>query len=72
MADWRIRQVDRRDAAAVLAADVFDGPALADAVERFLGAEVPPNTSAARTAAASLLSTCLIRQSAMPVSLRKA
>lgn len=46
MADWRIRQVDARDAAAVLAADVFDGPALADAVERFLGAagaEGPPN-----------------------------
>lgn len=38
MADWRIRQVDARDAAAVLAADVFDGPAVAGAVERFLGA----------------------------------
>lgn len=43
MADWRIRQVDAGDAAAVLAADVFDGPALAGAVERFLGAEGPHN-----------------------------
>lgn len=39
MTDWRIRQVRARDAAAVLAADVFDGPAIVAAVERFFGAD---------------------------------
>lgn len=38
MTGWRIRQVGPAEAAAVLAADVFDGPALAGSVAAFLGA----------------------------------
>lgn len=37
MTGWRIRQVGPQDTAAVLAADVFDGPAVAEAVAAFLG-----------------------------------
>jgi ribosomal protein S18 acetylase RimI-like enzyme len=39
MTVWRIRQVGPLDAAAVLASDVFDGPALPAAVAAFLGAD---------------------------------
>ncbi|MCU0903438.1 MAG: GNAT family N-acetyltransferase [Tabrizicola sp.] len=35
--DWQIRCVGPEAAAAVLAADVFDGPATAEATRRFLG-----------------------------------
>lgn len=37
MTGWRIRQAGPQDAAAVLAADVFDGPAMPEAVAAFLG-----------------------------------
>lgn len=37
MTDWRIRQAGPDDVAAVLGADVFDGPALPEAVTAFLG-----------------------------------
>jgi hypothetical protein len=39
MTVWRIRQVGPLDAAAVLASDVFDGPALPAAVAAFLGSD---------------------------------
>jgi aminoglycoside 6'-N-acetyltransferase I len=40
MTGWRIRRAGPGDAAAVLEADVFDGPAMAGAVAAFLG---PPD-----------------------------
>lgn len=40
MTNWRIRLAGPEDAAAVLAADVFDGPAVAQAVTDFLGTTV--------------------------------
>jgi ribosomal protein S18 acetylase RimI-like enzyme len=35
--EWQIRLVGPEDSPAVLAAEVFDGPALPDSVQRFLG-----------------------------------
>lgn len=35
--EWRIRLVGPENTPAILAADVFDGPALRDSVQRFLG-----------------------------------
>lgn len=43
MAGWRIRQAGPEDTAAVLAADVFDGPARAAEVTAFLGAPDAPD-----------------------------
>jgi ribosomal protein S18 acetylase RimI-like enzyme len=41
--DWKIRAVGPEDALAVAAADVYDGPARADWVRRFLGAAAAPD-----------------------------
>jgi ribosomal protein S18 acetylase RimI-like enzyme len=35
--DWQIRRIGPEDSEAILAGDVFDGPALRDSVVRFLG-----------------------------------
>ncbi len=43
MTEWRIRPVEPRDAAMVLAADVFDGPARTAAVTAFLRSADDPN-----------------------------
>jgi ribosomal protein S18 acetylase RimI-like enzyme len=41
--DWKIRSVGPEDAQAIVAADVYDGPARADWVRRFLGAANAPD-----------------------------
>jgi ribosomal protein S18 acetylase RimI-like enzyme len=43
MMDWTIRQAGPADAAAILAADVFDGPAIAAATRHFLGPGTAPD-----------------------------